>query len=115
MHIDKPGSGTSEEFKKLLDIAKEKNLIVQLAYMYRYNLAIQKTFENKSGKRKCKFISCDELQQVIAESLNKRNDELGNTALNSQKLSKVFIPLIWMNGQRNAVAGNVPLDDFKIQ
>ena len=29
----------------MLDTAKEKNLIVQLAYMYRYNPAIQKTFE----------------------------------------------------------------------
>ena len=45
VHIDKPGSGTLEEYKKMLDTAKEKNLIVQLAYMYRYNPAIQKTFE----------------------------------------------------------------------
>ena len=29
----------------MLDTAKKKNLIVQLAYMYRYNPAIQKTFE----------------------------------------------------------------------
>ena len=45
VHIDKPGSGTLEEYKKMLDTAKEKNLIVQLAYMYRYNPAIKKTFE----------------------------------------------------------------------
>ncbi len=45
VHIDKPGSGTLEEYKKMLDTAKDKNLIVQLAYMYRYNPAIQKTFE----------------------------------------------------------------------
>ena len=45
VHIDKPGSGTLEEYKIMLDTAKEKNLIVQLAYMYRYNPAIQKTFE----------------------------------------------------------------------
>ncbi len=45
VHIDKPGSGTLEEYKKMLDTAKEKKLIVQLAYMYRYNPAIQKTFE----------------------------------------------------------------------
>ncbi|MBO5211210.1 MAG: Gfo/Idh/MocA family oxidoreductase [Clostridia bacterium] len=51
VHIDKPGSGTLEEYKKMLDTAKEKNLIVQLAYMYRYNPAIQKTFELiKEGK-----------------------------------------------------------------
>lgn len=45
IHLDKPGSGTLEEFRKMLDTAKNKNLIVQLAYMYRYNPAIQKTFE----------------------------------------------------------------------
>ena len=51
VHIDKPGSGTLEEYKKMLDTAREKNLIVQLAYMYRYNPAIQKTFELiKKGK-----------------------------------------------------------------
>lgn len=51
VHIDKPGSGTLEEYKRMLDTAKDKNLIVQLAYMYRYNPAIQKTFELiKNGK-----------------------------------------------------------------
>ena len=41
IHMDKPASGTLEEYKHLLDTAKEKNLIVQLAYMYRYNPAVQ--------------------------------------------------------------------------
>ena len=45
IHLDKPGSGTIEEYKKMLDTAKENNLIVQLGYMYRYNPAIRKTFE----------------------------------------------------------------------
>ncbi|MBE6727876.1 MAG: Gfo/Idh/MocA family oxidoreductase [Ruminococcaceae bacterium] len=45
VHIDKPGSGSLAEYKTMLDTAKDKNLIVQLAYMYRYNPAIQKTFE----------------------------------------------------------------------
>ena len=45
VHIDKPASGTLQEYKKMLDTARDKNLIVQLAYMYRYNPAIQKTFE----------------------------------------------------------------------
>lgn len=42
VHIDKPASGTVEEFEKLLNTAKEKNLTVQLGYMYRYNFAVQK-------------------------------------------------------------------------
>lgn len=52
---------------------------------------VVKTFENESGKRKCKFISCDELPLIIAKALNKRNDEIVKTALTSQKLDKVFI------------------------
>jgi predicted dehydrogenase len=44
-------SGTLEEYKSLLDSAKAQNLIVQLAYMYRYNPAVQKCFELiKDGK-----------------------------------------------------------------
>ncbi len=42
IHMDKPASGTLQEYKKLLDTAKEKNLVVQLGYMYRYNPAVLK-------------------------------------------------------------------------
>ncbi|MBQ2750018.1 MAG: Gfo/Idh/MocA family oxidoreductase, partial [Clostridia bacterium] len=36
IHMDKPASGTLAEYKALLDLAKEKGLVVQLGYMYRY-------------------------------------------------------------------------------
>ncbi len=50
IHMDKPASGTLEEYKHLLDTAKEKNLVVQLGYMYRYNPAVLETFEHiKNG------------------------------------------------------------------
>ncbi len=50
IHMDKPASGTLEEYKVLLDSAKAKNLIVQLGYMYRYNPAVKKCFEHiKNG------------------------------------------------------------------
>ncbi|MDY3928358.1 MAG: Gfo/Idh/MocA family oxidoreductase [Clostridia bacterium] len=45
IHMDKPASGTLEEYKRLLDTAKDKRLVVQLGYMYRYNPAIKKCFE----------------------------------------------------------------------
>ncbi|MBE7034178.1 MAG: Gfo/Idh/MocA family oxidoreductase [Ruminococcaceae bacterium] len=45
IHMDKPASGTLEEYKAVLDTAKEKNLVVQLGYMYRYNPAVQKCIE----------------------------------------------------------------------
>ena len=46
IHMDKPASGTLEEYKHLLDTAKAKNLVVQLGYMYRYNPAVVKCFEH---------------------------------------------------------------------
>ncbi|HBL81730.1 MAG TPA: gfo/Idh/MocA family oxidoreductase [Clostridiales bacterium] len=50
IHMDKPASGTLDEYKTLLDTAKAKNLIVQLGYMYRYNPAIIKCLEHiKNG------------------------------------------------------------------
>lgn len=50
IHMDKPASGTLEEYKYVLNTAKEKKLTVQLGYMYRYNPAVQKCFEQiKNG------------------------------------------------------------------
>ena len=50
IHMDKPASGTLEEYKALLDTAKEKQLVVQLGYMYRYNPAVIKCLEHiKNG------------------------------------------------------------------
>ncbi len=42
IHMDKPASGTLDEWRALLDCAEEKKLVVQMGYMYRYNPAIQK-------------------------------------------------------------------------
>ena len=50
IHMDKPASGTLEEYRHLLNTAKEKELVVQLGYMYRYNPAVLKCFEHiKNG------------------------------------------------------------------
>ena len=45
IHMDKPAGGTLAEYKHVLDTAKTKNLVVQLAYMYRYNPAVLDCFE----------------------------------------------------------------------
>ena len=45
IHMDKPAGGTLAEYKRLLDTAKAKNLVVQLGYMYRYNPAVVKLLE----------------------------------------------------------------------
>ncbi len=48
--MDKPASGTLEEYKTLLDTAEKNKLVVQLGYMYRYNPAILKCLEHiKNG------------------------------------------------------------------
>lgn len=41
VHVDKPAGGNVEDFEGLLSLAKRKKLIVQMAYMYRYNPAVQ--------------------------------------------------------------------------
>lgn len=41
IHLDKPAGNDLELFRSILDEAAEKNLVIQLAYMYRYNTAIQ--------------------------------------------------------------------------
>ena len=45
IHMDKPASGTLEEFRELLDGAKAKDLVIQMGYMYRYTPAVIKCFE----------------------------------------------------------------------
>lgn len=52
---------------------------------------VLKTFENKSGKRKCKFITASELQNVINEGLEKGKEIVKTENLSDKKLSKVCI------------------------
>ena len=41
IHLDKPAGESLDSFKKLLDTATEKKLVVQMGYMYRYHPAFQ--------------------------------------------------------------------------
>ena len=51
MHIDKPAGSDPKDFEKLLRTAKEKDLTVQMAYMYRYNFAFLDCLERiKNGE-----------------------------------------------------------------
>lgn len=52
---------------------------------------VVKTFENESGKRKCKFISANELPQVIAEALKKNREKIPQSVINQQMLKRVLI------------------------
>ncbi len=51
IQIDKPGSESDEDFDRLIDIVKSKNLVFHMGYMYRYNPAVIQLKEDiKSGK-----------------------------------------------------------------
>jgi predicted dehydrogenase len=51
LHLDKPSGESVEEYEALMAVAKQKSLIVQLGYMYRYNPAIMYMLEAvRSGK-----------------------------------------------------------------
>lgn len=51
IQMDKPGGIDGDEFDRLVDLVKEKNLVFHVGYMYRYNPAVLKLKEDiKSGK-----------------------------------------------------------------
>ncbi len=45
IHLDKPGGEAFEPFKQLVEGCRERNLILQLGYMYRNNVAIKFCFD----------------------------------------------------------------------
>jgi len=52
---------------------------------------VLKTFENESGKRKCKFISFDDLKSAIDEGLKKNKEKVSVNTDKTVKLSNVCI------------------------
>lgn len=50
---------------------------------------VLKTFENESGKRKCKFISKEELGMAIEQALKREHDRVVFVSDNDEKLKKV--------------------------
>lgn len=48
VHMDKPGSQNHQEFKNMVMMAKEKNLVFHVGYMYRYNPVLMEIFDNIS-------------------------------------------------------------------
>ncbi len=45
IHMDKPAGEDLHEYAELLSVAKEKNLVIQLGYMYRQNPAVKKSID----------------------------------------------------------------------
>ena len=69
IHMDKPASGTLEEYKALLDSAKAQGLVVQLGYMYRYNPSIQEAF------RRVELGEIGSIHSIVAEMSTYHSDE----------------------------------------
>lgn len=49
-----------------------------------------KTFENRSGFRKCKFVSMGELSEIIKEKRNQFREDVSTTLSNGEKLASVL-------------------------
>ena len=72
IHMEKPGGTSLEEFEKLISLVKEKNLVFQMGYMYRYNPYISKLIKRlKDGE-------LGEIISVEAQMSCKHSDELRN-------------------------------------
>ena len=52
---------------------------------------VLKTYENTSGKRKCRFISLEELKETVSASLEKESQKVTVKTENTHRLSKVVI------------------------
>ena len=67
------------------------------------------SFENKSGKRKCKFISREELQSVIEASLKKVNESIDAINQSQERLDRVCIVGEAPRGFAESVSDDVTL------
>ena len=72
VHIDKPGGEDTEEFAKVVNSAKEKNLVFSTGYMYRFNPAIKKMFEMVEKGELGQILSV-EAQMNCHQSIEKRH------------------------------------------
>ena len=52
---------------------------------------VLRTFENESGKRRCKFISVSALKDAIEEGLQKNKEKVGSSSVCEKKLNNVCI------------------------
>ena len=59
IHMDKPGGENYGEFRDLIETARQKNIAVQMAYMYRYNPAIQFILEKQRSGELGKILHID--------------------------------------------------------
>ncbi|MBQ2703961.1 MAG: FAD-binding protein [Clostridia bacterium] len=69
---------------------------------------VMKTFESAVGKRKCKFIQPNELEDVIQEGLKKRAEKLAPT------VSQTPLTLVWCVGEEVVSAAKTVAKEIKV-
>ena len=68
VYMDKPGSQDSAQFHKMCDLAKEKNLVLCLGYMYRYNPGIRRALQLKEEGKLGEIFSVEAQMSVRHEN-----------------------------------------------
>lgn len=71
VYMDKPGSEDCAEFHRMCDLAKQKNLVLCLGYMYRYNPAVQHALQLKNEGKLGEIFSV-EAQMSVRHQNDKR-------------------------------------------
>ena len=73
---------------------------------------VVKTFENESGRRKCKFISISELDSAIEAGLSKNRKKIDTGATSSEKMASVVIVGEAPRPFAESVSDNITVLDF---
>lgn len=68
VYMDKPGSQDTEQFHRMCEIAKEKDLVLCLGYMYRYNPAIVRAMQLKNEGKLGEIFSVEAQMSVRHEN-----------------------------------------------
>lgn len=72
VYMDKPGGVSDEEYDRLIDMVKEKGLVFQAGYMYRFNPAVLQLKKDIADGKLGELISV-EAQMNCLHGLEKRN------------------------------------------
>ena len=59
IHMEKPGGTNLDEFEKLTDVIKDKNIVFHTGYMYRYNPVISRVIKEAQNGEYGEIISVD--------------------------------------------------------
>ena len=107
IHIDKPAGESLPQFKRILDTAASKHLLVQMGYMYRYNPAFRFVFEAvREGWLGEVFEIHTEMSKTLGPESRKTIAAYPGGSM-FELGCHVIDPLVYMMGPPTAVTGYV--------